>query len=90
MTLAAGEADGDSEVRSIRADAKVLAAKLSAGERVSYAPDPARHLYLVAPTGRITVNGQPANPRDGIAVTGEDTLEIVAEDDAEIVMVDAR
>ena len=90
VTLAAGDAGTDGEVLPIRADAKVLAAKLSAGERLGYAADPSRHLYLVSPTGRITVNGQRAEPRDGIAVTGEARLEIVAEDDAEIVMVDAR
>ena len=90
VTLAAGDAANDETVLSIRADARVLAAKLSAGEALEYAPDPARHLYLVAPTGRITVNGQPAAPRDGIAVTGETRLEIRAEDDAEIVLVDSR
>jgi redox-sensitive bicupin YhaK (pirin superfamily) len=88
VTLAAG--DGEGEVLPIRADAKVLAAKLPAGETLEYAANPARHLYLVAPSGAITVNGQRANPRDGIAVTGEERLEIRAEDDAEIVLVDAR
>ncbi|MCA1661714.1 MAG: pirin family protein, partial [Novosphingobium sp.] len=90
VTLAAGDAGADGEVLPIRADAKVLAAKPAAGERLGYAADPARHLYLVAPTGRISVNGKLASPRDGVAVTGEDQLEIVAEDDAEIVLVDAR
>jgi redox-sensitive bicupin YhaK (pirin superfamily) len=89
VTLAAGDEDG-SEVLSIRADAKVLAARLGAGETLRYGADPARHLYLVAPTGRVTINGSVAQPRDGIAVTGEETLDIVALDDAEIVMVDAR
>ena len=92
MTLAgdvAKDATNDDGVLPIRADARVLAARLGAGETLDYTPDPSRHLYLVAPTGRITVNGQPADPRDGIAVTGETRLEIRAEDDAEIVMVDA-
>ena len=90
VTLAAGDAANEEAVLPIRADARVLAAKLNAGETLEYTPDPARHLYLVAPTGRITVNGQTANPRDGIAVTGETRLEIRAGDDAEIVLVDAR
>ena len=90
VTLAAGEGGDDSAVLPIRADAKVLAARLSAGATLAYSPEPARHLYLVAPTGRITINGQPAQPRDGIAVTGETEVTIVAQDDAEIVLVDAR
>ena len=89
VTLATGDATNEDSVLPIRADAKVLAARLGAGETLSYATDPARHLYLVAPTGRITINGQSANPRDGIAVTGEALVAIRAEDDAEIVLVDA-
>ncbi len=89
VTLA-GDATNDDAVLPIRADARVLAARLGAGETLQYTPDPARHLYLVAPTGRITINGQLANPRDGVAITGEARLEIRAEDDAEIVLVDAR
>lgn len=89
VTLAAGEPNGDG-VLPIRADARVLAARLGAGGTLDYPADPARHLYLVAPTGRITVNGRPADPRDGIAVTGETHLHVRAEDDAELVLVDAR
>ena len=95
VTLAAGDTvsvakANDETVLPIRADASVLAARLAAGETLTYAPDPSRHCYLVAPTGRITVNGKVADPRDGVAVTGETRLEIRAVDDAEIVMVDAR
>ena len=87
---ATNDAAGDDSVLPIRADARVLAARLGAGEMLEYASDPARHLYLVAPTGRITINGLLANPRDGVAITGEARLGIRAEDDAEIVLVDAR
>ncbi|HUQ13421.1 MAG TPA: pirin family protein [Novosphingobium sp.] len=89
VTLAAGDG-GEGEVLPIRADAKVLAARLGAGQTLRYDADPARHQYLVAPTGRIAVNGRESSPRDGIAVTGEAAIEVVALDDAEIVMVDAR
>ena len=46
VTLAAGDAANEAGVLPIRADAKVLAARLNAGETLEYAPDPARHLYL--------------------------------------------
>jgi hypothetical protein len=36
------------------------------------------------------VNGVEAGPRDGVAITGEQRLNIEAEDDAELVLVDAR
>lgn len=92
VTLASGRADpgDDDEPLAIRADAKVLAATLGAGKSLSYAAEAARHLYLVAPTGRIRVNGAEAQPRDGVAITGETQLVIEAVDDAELVLVDAR
>jgi hypothetical protein len=43
----------------------------------------------MVPSGRIRVNGIAAGPRDGIAITGETGLRIAAEDDAELVLVDA-
>ena len=92
VTLASGtraSAANDDDTLPIRADAQVLAATLAAGERISHTIDPTRHQYLVAPTGRIRINGQEAQPRDGIAITGETTIEVEAIDDAELVLVDA-
>jgi redox-sensitive bicupin YhaK (pirin superfamily) len=90
VTLASSDEAHDAEVLPIRADAQILAARLSAGDTLHYNVDPARHLYLVAPTGRITVNGRAAGPRDGIAVTGEHRLVLAADEDAEVVLVNAR
>ena len=87
--LASGDPDGD-EALPIRAEARVLAATLSAGEKVTYEAQPWRHQYLVATGGRIRVNGAEANPRDGIAITGEEAIEVEALEDCELVMVDAR
>ncbi len=36
------------------------------------------------------VNGVAACPHDGIAITGEQRIQIAAEDAAELVLVDAR
>ena len=87
--LASGTPEED-DALSIRTDAKVLATTLSAGQSAVWKTDGARHQYLVAPVGRISVNGHEANPRDGVAITGEDTITVLALDDAEVVMVDAR
>ena len=85
--LASGDA-GDG-VLTINADAKVLGATVKAGDSVAIEAQPDRHLYLV-PSGRVRVNGLEANSRDGIAITGESKVEIEAEDDSELVLVDAR
>lgn len=87
--LASGDPERDNAL-PIRSDARVLAATLSAGETVEYDAESWRHQYLVAPTGRIRVNGVEAQPRDGVAITGEDTIRVEALEDAELVMVDAR
>ena len=85
--LASG--DPDDGTLSIHADAKLLGASLKAGSSVDYEADPSRHLYLVA-SGKVRVNGIAANPRDGVAISGEAKVEIVADEDAELVLVDAR
>jgi len=74
---------------TINADARVLGATVKAGESIEFEASPERHLYLV-PSGRVRVNGIAARPRDGIAITDEEQLRIEAEDDAELVLVDAR
>ncbi len=87
QVLASGDpADG---ALAIHADARILGATIKAGEAIEFAAAPDRHLYLV-PSGRVTVNGVAADPRDGVAVTGEESLRIEAQDDAELVLVDAR
>src|SRR5207244_6206732 len=84
-------ASGDAEdgVLTINADARVLGATVNAGSALAYDADPARHLYLV-PSGKVRINGFEANARDGVAVTGEAALRIEADEDVELVLVDAR
>jgi redox-sensitive bicupin YhaK (pirin superfamily) len=89
VTLASGF-DGDEGALRIHAAARVMGATLQAGETAELGLDPTRHAYLVAVNGPIEVNGRRAEPRDGVAVTGEDKVTIKALEDAEIVLVDAR
>ncbi len=87
VTLASGRADDDVSLR-IRADGRLVAATLSAGETAEYPVDPGRKAYLVPAKGVIDVNGVRANARDGIAVEDERVLRVTAIEDAEIVLVD--
>jgi quercetin 2,3-dioxygenase len=89
VTLASGFQE-DSEALKINAAARVLGATLKTNEQAELTLDPSRHAYLVAVGGAIEVNGRRAEPRDGVAVTGETRLTIKALEDAEIVLVDAR
>ena len=85
--LASGES-GDG-VLTINADARILGATVEAGSTIAIDADPGRHLYLV-PSGRVRINGVEAGPRDGVAITGEGEIRIEAEEDSELVLVDAR
>ena len=89
VPLASGVANDD-EALPIRTDARVLGATIKAGESVTYTPRTAeRHLYLVPATGSIRVGGIEAQARDGIAITKEDSITIIALEDSELVLVDA-
>ena len=48
-----------------------------------------KYFSLWSKSGRVRINGVAAGARDGIAVTGESRIEIAAEEDAELVLVDA-
>jgi redox-sensitive bicupin YhaK (pirin superfamily) len=87
VTLASGKA-GDEQSLRIRANARLVAANLKAGETAEYRLDSGRKAYLVPATGAIEVNGQRAMARDGVAVQHEEVLRVTAIEDSEIVLVD--
>jgi redox-sensitive bicupin YhaK (pirin superfamily) len=79
---------GDAEALEIRADARLAAATLKAGESATYRLAPGHAAYLVPASGRIEVNGLAAEARDGIAARDEPVLQVTALQDAEIVLVE--
>ena len=87
VALASGRA-GDDGALPIRQDAAILGAALTPGQSVTHSIGEGRRAYLVPATGSIEINGVAAKARDGIAVTGEDTLTITALEDAEILLAD--
>ncbi len=79
---------GDTEALPIRADARMAAATLQAGQTADYHIGAGRKVYLVPASGSVDVNGVLAATGDGIAVRDEQLLRISAQDDCEIVLVD--
>jgi len=88
VALASGE-PGDDEALPIRADARVLGARLAAGETLDYVLRPDRHAYLVPASGALTVNGVRIAERDGAAISNEPLLRLAALADTELVLVDS-
>ena len=85
-TLASGRTTGETaaDALPINQDAAVLGAKLNAGDEVTYTIGRDRKAYLVPTVGKVEINGEVLNPRDGLAVTEEEALVVKALEDTEI------
>jgi redox-sensitive bicupin YhaK (pirin superfamily) len=88
VTIASGFKD-DAGALPIRADARVLATTLRAGETAQYPLGSSRNGYLVPAAGAIEINGIRVNARDGVAIRDEANVTIKALEDSELVLVDA-
>src|SRR5450759_1304535 len=88
VTIASGFPD-DKDALPIRADARVLATTLKAGDSAEYATGKTRNLYLVPAAGAIEIKGVRVNARDGVAIRDEARLKVTALEDSELVLVDA-
>src|SRR3984957_1378235 len=80
--------DSDHDALPIRACARVLNAKLKAGESIEYMLSRPRLAYLVPSSGTVDVNGVRIQARDGAAIKDVDIVTITAIEDADVVMVD--
>ncbi|AMK17697.1 MULTISPECIES: pirin family protein [Sphingobium] len=88
VVLASGYEE-DREALRIRADTRLLGGTVKAGTSVTYDSADGRHLYLVAATGRIEIDGQIFEARDGAAILGGRPITVTAIEDSEIVLVDS-
>lgn len=88
VVLASGYEE-DREALRIRADTRLLGGTVKAGTSVTYDSADGRHLYLVAATGRIEIDGQIFEARDGAAILGGRPITVTAIKDSEIVLVDS-
>lgn len=87
VTLASG-LPGDTDALAIRANARLVAATLKAGQSTEYQIAPGRKVYLVPASGQIEINGVLAAAGDGVAISDETLLKVSAQQDSEIVLVD--
>ena len=80
--------DGRDGSVTVRQDMSLFASILGAGERVKYDMDQTRYGWIQVARGAIDVNGQRAAQGDGAIAIGESSLEITAEESAEILLFD--
>jgi len=87
VVLASG-IEGDEDVLPIRTQSRVVGATLKAGETANYVLGKDRKAYLVPASGKLEVDGQTIEARDGAAIADVDELTVTALEDSEIVLVD--
>ena len=80
--------DGEHGSLSIHTDANVYLSNLAAGAEVGFDLQPGRHGWLQVLSGSVAVSGNQLSTSDGAAITNEDSVSIVASEDAEIMLFD--
>ena len=80
--------DGRDGSVTVRQDVRLFASILGAGESVKHDMVQARYGWIQVARGAINVNGERAGQGDGAIAMGESSLEIVAEEPAELLLFD--
>jgi len=73
---------------TVHQDVSLFASILGEGESVNYEMDQTRYGWIQVARGVISVNGQRAGQGDGAVAMGESSLEIAAEEPAEVLLFD--
>lgn len=87
VTLASGY-ENDADALRIRADGRLVAATLKAGQTAEYELGNGRRAYLVPAAGKVEVNGVELLARDGAAIADEIVVKVTALEDSEVILVD--
>jgi redox-sensitive bicupin YhaK (pirin superfamily) len=87
LRLIASE-DGREGSVLVHQDVNLLASVLRAGEEVEHTIDPLRYAWIQVARGSVEVNGKNADHGDGVSAAGESSLQIRAQEDAEVLLFD--
>jgi redox-sensitive bicupin YhaK (pirin superfamily) len=71
----------------INSDAAIYGGKLQKGAKLSQPVE--RGVYAVMSKGKVTINGVPMKQGDGAEITNENRLDIEAQEDSELLLIDA-
>jgi len=87
LKLIASEEGSDGSV-VVHQDVKLFASIIPAGEQVEHTMDEQRYAWIQLARGSVSVNGEKAEQGDGAIVVGESSLQIKAEENAEVLLFD--
>ena len=80
--------EGENGSLTIHQDSRILLSSLDERQRVTPQIRPGRHAWLQLLRGRAAVNGHSLDTSDGVAISEENELEIVAQSSAEVMLFD--
>jgi hypothetical protein len=80
--------DGAKGSLKIHTDASIYLSQLDTNGSVSFAIAPGRSIWLQVLSGSISVNGVALSKSDGVAISGEESLAIIANQESEIMLFD--
>lgn len=83
-----GAERGDSQVVTIHQDVKVFVAYLTKDSALNYFCDTSRRVWVQLIKGQIQLNHEILHAGDGAAVVEENTLHIICDEDAELLLFD--
>jgi quercetin 2,3-dioxygenase len=82
--------DGRDGGLKIHQDAELSLAVLAKGEKINYRLRGGRQAWAQVGRGRVTLNGSLLDAGDGAAITGEEVVNLTADDQSEILLLDLR
>jgi len=80
--------DGRDGSVKVRQNNELYASVLAKGETVKHELQPERHAYVQVARGSLTLNGRKLDEGDGAAISGEGTVKLTGEKDAEVLLFD--
>ena len=80
--------DADGDALPLRADARLLVARLQAGRSLRHEIVSGRDLYLVPSAGKVVVDDVVVEAGDGVAVVGQTSVRFEAVEDTDLVIVE--
>jgi redox-sensitive bicupin YhaK (pirin superfamily) len=80
--------DGAEGSLSVHQDARIYLASLAGGKSVEHVLDAGRHAWLQVLRGEVSLNATSLGTSDGVAVSDERQLSVVAKEEAEIMLFD--
>ena len=80
--------DGADDSVTVHQDFSLYSSILETGRSISQKPEPGRHLWLQLTRGAVTVLGESLAQGDGAAISGEEILEIRADQRTELLLFD--